>query len=79
MEKQNLILREMKLSLEKKKEALDILEKYSGSNPYILYTKNAMFVQKTFQFNDFFGEFLLKLYLQFLFLILNCFLLIVIV
>lgn len=52
----------MKLSLEKKKEALDILEKYSGSNPYILYTKNAMFVQKTFQFNDFFGEFLLKNY-----------------
>lgn len=52
----------MKLSLEKKKEALDILEKYNGSNPYILYTKNAMFVQKTFQFNDFFGEFLLKNY-----------------
>ena len=52
----------MKLTLGKKKEALDILEKYNGTNPYILYVKNAMFVYKTFQFNDFFGEFLLENY-----------------
>lgn len=50
----------MKLTPKKINEALDLLKNYNGSNPYIVYLKNSIYVYKSMQLSDFNGEFILN-------------------
>ena len=50
----------MALSLDKIKQAYDILKNYEGDNSYIIDLKNDVYAYKTMTLNDFHAEYILN-------------------